>query len=155
MKYAFSLLLVASLVFSCVACSSSSTQPNDDPTPSQTQTTKKAVEEGLEITFEEFSSSLYEWDESDITMDAGDIEKLYEAKPITSKADAVEVGKLIGSDPTYQSMHIIHYTGSNVWLFQYSPNRSNTPVDELADGGCLDVVIDGNTGKVILAWAGE
>ena len=151
MKYAFSLLLVASLVFSCVACSTSPAQPND-PTPSQTQTTKKAVEEGLEITFEEFSSSLFEWDESDITVDAGDIEKLYEAKPITSKADAIEVGKLIGSDPFFQSLHIIHYTGSHVWLFQYSPNRSDTPVDEMAEGGGMDLAIDGATGKIIRVW---
>lgn len=50
---------------------------------------------------------------------------------------------------------ILHSTEDNVWRFEYSLDQSDVPVDELVLCGCAYVVIDGNSGELIAAWAVE
>ena len=50
---------------------------------------------------------------------------------------------------------VLHSTEDNVWRFKYSLNQSDVPIDELVDCGCAYVVIDGNSGELIAAWAEE
>lgn len=55
----------------------------------------------------------------------------------------------------YTLVGILHSTEDNVWRFEYSLDQSDVPVDELVDCSCVYVVVDGNSGELIAAWAEE
>ena len=95
--------------------------------------------------------------------------------PIEFEADVLELIKPVKTDEEAKSVAIdilekrhkqgkwrddtlvgiLHSTEDNIWRFEYSLDQSDVPVDELVDGSVSYVVIDGNSGKLIAAWAEE
>lgn len=88
---------------------------------------------------------------------------LAQIKPLTWVFEAVKIGfdiinelHKMGVHPDCSLLGIYHYTEDNVWHFGYGIDKRY--VDDPSDLiGCgeLDVVIDGNTGELILAWVSE
>ena len=95
--------------------------------------------------------------------------------PIEFEADVLELIKPVKTDEEAKSVAIdilenhhkqgkwlddtlvgiLHSTEDNVWRFVYSLDQSDVPVDELIECSCAYVVIDGNSGELIAAWAVE
>lgn len=79
-------------------------------------------------------------------------------KTIDSNETAKEVGQAIidnyhekGYMTEYYLFRIIHYTGDNVWRYEYSVDRENA----IVFGGWFFVDIDGEDGKILRAEIGE
>ncbi len=102
-----------------------------------------------------------EWDQIQFPMDF-DEDLLKEIEPIGTNQKAVDIGTSIiealhreGKLSEYTLISITHSTEDNVWCFEYSIDQRNVDVDNLMDGGCLHVAIDGTEGTLIKAWLEE
>ena len=89
----------------------------------------------------------------------------YEAKPIYTDQEAIEVGKIIidklheqGKDSDYVLVCVVHSTEDNVWRFQYSFDsdmRVTISTTFMVGQPSFFVALDGNDGSIIIAWAEE
>lgn len=167
------LLMIILLLSSCIGCEKSSDKDNlngsttavDESSASDTNATQsdKSDREYLKETV-----SVVEVDKYSV-----DYEKI--EFPIEFEADVLELVKPVKTDEEAKSVAIdilekcheqgkwlddtlvgiLHSTEDNVWRFEYSLDQSDVPIDELVDGSVSYVVIDGNSGELIAAWAEE
>ena len=144
----FSLLMICLmwllLFISFVACSDASTEDAN----------KADWEERLV----EWDVCDYFWENMGSSIDPQLIHMGTNPEPITSSNQAFELADYISENiaPFRQKLAgILHYTDVNIWVFEFSLNLPETPIEELVEGGCTVYVIDGNTGFLIGGWAGE
>ena len=102
-----------------------------------------------------------QWDEIELSFDLNE-NVLKEIKPIETNSCAVEIAENIIEDlnkegklSEYTLVSIIHSREENLWCFEYTIDQKNKDADDLIDGGCLYVAIDGNEGALIKAWCEE
>ena len=130
--------------------------------------TSEETKEPTESEYKNATVSVFEVDKYNI-----DYEKI--EFPIEFEADVLELIKPVKTDEEAKSVAIdilenrhkqgkwledtlvgvLHSTEDNVWRFEYSLDQSDVPVDEIVLCSCAYVVIDGNSGELIAAWAEE
>lgn len=114
-----------------------------------------------DIYFTETERCEIDWNKVQLSIDFKE-DVLKKIKPIGTKQIAVAVGKSIieelhgdGKVPEYNLTSITHSTEDNIWCFEYSTDKPNADINNLIDGGCLYVAINGNNGTLIQAWLEE
>ena len=83
-------------------------------------------------------------------------------KPIDTKEQALQLAVAIMDEknsrqygPEIYLAHVTYYSDDNVWEYCYSPNRYNTPPENLVDGGVSFIVVDGSSGEPLGSWGEE
>lgn len=83
-------------------------------------------------------------------------------KPIDTKEQALQLAVAImdqynsreyGAE-TYL-ISVTYYTDDNIWMFSYSPNRYNTPPEDLWDGGGEYIYVNGSDGNPLGGYGTE
>ncbi len=148
-------------------CGNNTDSPTDVNTTKEVITSEK-IEEPTESDYKNRTVPVFEVDKYNI-----DYERI--EFPIEFEDDVLELIKPVKTDEEAKSVAIdileerhkqggwlddtlvgvLHSTEDNVWRFEYSLDQSDVPVDELVECSCAYVVIDGNSGELIAAWAEE
>ena len=86
----------------------------------------------------------------------------FTGKRIETQEEAVYMGErileLCHKDGRFLDEVLINVAYSkeeNVWLFEYSIDQRDTPIDELIEYGSTYVAISGETGELLIAWVEE
>ena len=110
-----------------------------------------------EIQFFEKENLAVPGDDIEFPVDMSSIIKDNETFPINAKNEAIEVGKTllkrnqdVGKMKNYNLVSITHATNDNIWKLNYSESQ-----DMWSDLAVMCIVIEGDTGNIIAAWAEE
>lgn len=115
---------------------------------------ERTVVDGVKV----YEEELTDWEKSvdwEFVFELKNVEFLDDMEPIITNEEAVEIGKSF-KETNFSTMElcaVVHYTQDNIWWFQYGTEASD-PWDSIV-GGCVDVVLDGNTCEILAAWPGE
>ena len=83
-------------------------------------------------------------------------------KPIDTKEQALQLAVAIMDEknnrqygPEIYLAHVTYFSDDNVWEYCYSPNRYNTPPENLVDGGGVYIYVNGSDGNPLGGYGTE
>ena len=158
MKKILGIFLILVTVFAFAGCAQTQNLTDDTQTKTNPENTEGPVSDG-KITFLERETNDVDWDTLGVrfTLDPSFVP--LESCPIEGRQEGVEFGETIlrnlqnsGRDSDKELSGVTHFLQDDTWIFDYSTVSEGY---ELIDGGCFSVAVNGKTGEVIAAWAGE
>lgn len=103
-----------------------------------------------------------DWDKIEYSIDPKEIKILANGKPISTREDALSIGKAIIENcwsnnkfSDYVLLMVVHSTSDNIWCFDYSIDQRDKDINDLIDCGGFHVAIDGDNCELIKAWVDE
>lgn len=118
--------------------------------------------EDVEVNFVEMDYYEIDFDKIEFPVNLSEMSFSKSETSIYTKQDAFEKGNSIieelhskGKNINKVLLSIVHSKQNNMWCFYYSIDQRNKSEEERIAYDALYVVVDGNSGKIIMAWAEE
>ena len=118
--------------------------------------------ENVEVNFVEMDYYEIEFDKIEFPVNLSEMNFSKSEISIYTKQDAFEKGNLIieelhskGKNKNKGLLSVVHSKQNNMWCFYYSTDQRNKSQEEWIAYDALYVAVDGNSGKIIMAWAEE